>query len=182
MLYKYVVQLRLWEHREERRRVERRRRRWNPRGRNGELRRRSRVARYAHFLSYPEPCRAWRAWRVYPWHASVAPSRSWSTGLCITIKLGRCCCCCFLFCIPLFGSELRVWWFPCSKSDEPIAWNKTNLRTDLKVLPYINLPSIVDGNGTQTFIFLKFSLYYYVVVTLALSYHVRCNKSTKCKV
>ncbi|KAG0582020.1 hypothetical protein KC19_3G027000 [Ceratodon purpureus] len=33
-----------------------------------------------------------------------------------------------------------------SKSDEPIAWDKINPRTDLKVLPYDKLPSVVDDH------------------------------------
>jgi hypothetical protein len=71
-----------------------------------------------------------------------------------------------------------VWWCACSKSDEPIAWDKTNPRTDLKVLPYNNLPSVVDGNGAGILdhIISKFSLYYYAVVTLAPSPHVCCDR------
>lgn len=33
-----------------------------------------------------------------------------------------------------------------SKGDEPIAWDKINPRTDLKVLPYNNIPRILDDN------------------------------------
>jgi hypothetical protein len=121
---------------------------------------------------------AWWAWRVCPWHhASIAAYRSWSVGLYINKARP----------LPLlpfhvshstkgFGSELRGWWLPCSKSYEPIVWNKTNWRMDLKVLSYNNFFSVVDGNGARTLIILKFLLYYYAVVTLASSHHVCCDR------